>query len=314
MSENKTSNNQKIHKVIMVCWPWLIVLIVILFTSLVRVRLLDIPLERDEGAYAYIAQRILQGVPPFTDAYDIKMPGLYYVYALTVLLFGQTTAGIHLGLLIFNAATIVLIFLLSRRFLDSSGSLVAAASYAVMSLGRFVFGFSANAEHFLLLPALAGILLMLKAIDSGRLKTFFASGFLLGLSMVIKQQAVFFTGFAAIYLFIDLFRKPQNVRKNQLAGCALFALGAASPFSLFCLYYLHLGLFDKFWFWTFVYPRKYAALCPTDKVIGLFDENISYIISSSILLWLLAAIGLVDLLWNKKTGPKGIFALAFLVF
>ena len=31
----------------------------------IRIRLLGIPLERDEGEYAYAGQLILQGVPPY---------------------------------------------------------------------------------------------------------------------------------------------------------------------------------------------------------------------------------------------------------
>ena len=30
-------------------WPWLFVLVVLLFVGFIRVRLLDMPLERDEG-------------------------------------------------------------------------------------------------------------------------------------------------------------------------------------------------------------------------------------------------------------------------
>ena len=44
--------------------PWAIVLVIIFFAAMVRIRLLDIPLERDEGEYAYTGQLLLQGIPP----------------------------------------------------------------------------------------------------------------------------------------------------------------------------------------------------------------------------------------------------------
>jgi hypothetical protein len=43
---------------------WIALAIVLLFVVAVRIRLLDIPLERDEGEYAYMGQLFLQGVPP----------------------------------------------------------------------------------------------------------------------------------------------------------------------------------------------------------------------------------------------------------
>ena len=39
-------------------WPWLVILLVLLFVGFIRVRLLDVPLERDEGEYAYAGQLI----------------------------------------------------------------------------------------------------------------------------------------------------------------------------------------------------------------------------------------------------------------
>jgi hypothetical protein len=37
--------------------------LIFLFVAFVRIRLMDVPLERDEGDYAYTEQLILQGVP-----------------------------------------------------------------------------------------------------------------------------------------------------------------------------------------------------------------------------------------------------------
>jgi hypothetical protein len=78
---------------------------------LIRIRLLAIPLERDEGEYAYAGQLMLRGIPPYQLAYNMKFPGVYAAYALIISIFGQTNVGIHLGLLIANMATILIVFL-----------------------------------------------------------------------------------------------------------------------------------------------------------------------------------------------------------
>lgn len=47
----------------------------ILFFSLIRVRLLNFPLERDEGEYAYSGQLMLQCIAPYQLAYSMKLSG-----------------------------------------------------------------------------------------------------------------------------------------------------------------------------------------------------------------------------------------------
>jgi hypothetical protein len=95
---------------------WIFLAVIVLgLVIIIRIRLLGIPLERDEGEYAYIGQLLLQGIPPYKLAYNLKFPGTYAACALIMALFGQTIIGIHLGLLLINTATILLIFLLGRR-------------------------------------------------------------------------------------------------------------------------------------------------------------------------------------------------------
>ena len=123
-------------------WVWLAVLAVILLTTIARVRLLSIPLERDEGEYAYAGQLILQGVPPYELVYNMKFPGIYYAYALVLAVFGQTQVGVHLGLFVVNAGTILLVFFLGRRLFDATAGAWAAAAFAVMSVSPSVAGAS----------------------------------------------------------------------------------------------------------------------------------------------------------------------------
>src|SRR6266481_3643546 len=147
------TNQSDIHdKTLRVAW-WIFAVIVFVFVLAVRIRLLGIPLERDEGEYAYAGQLMLQGIPPYKLAYNMKFPGTYAAYAVIMAIFGQTTPGIHLGLLVVNAATTALMFFLGRRLINSTAGAAAAMSYAVLSVSPGVLGFAAHATHFVLLPA-----------------------------------------------------------------------------------------------------------------------------------------------------------------
>src|SRR6476660_9388526 len=130
---------------------WCILAVIVFgFVLAIRIRLLGIPLERDEGEYAYAGQLMLQGIPPYKLAYNMKFPGTYAAYAVIMSIFGQTINGIHLGLLLVNAATIVLVFFLGRRLGNSIVGLAAGASYAVLSVSPTVLGLAGHATHFVL--------------------------------------------------------------------------------------------------------------------------------------------------------------------
>ena len=87
---------------------WLVIGLTLAFVIFVRMRVAPVPLERDEGEYAYAGQLILHGVPPYSLAYNMKFPGVYYAYALILACFGQTSTAIHVGLLLVNVATTLL--------------------------------------------------------------------------------------------------------------------------------------------------------------------------------------------------------------
>ena len=125
----------------------------------VRIRLLGLPLERDEGEYAYMAQQLLQGVLPYNESQSMKFPGIFFAYAGVLAIFGQTLVAIHLSLLFVNLATAFLVFLLGRSLLGLSAGIVAGISFCVLTLSPSLQGVWANSEHFVLLPAIGGILL-----------------------------------------------------------------------------------------------------------------------------------------------------------
>jgi len=152
--------------------PWAALAIAVLILAVaafIRLRLAGAPLERDEGEYAYAGQLILQGVPPYQAAYNMKLPGTYAAYAALMAVFGQTADGIHRGMLLVKGGAILFLFLLGRRLFSSRAGLAAGACYALLSACPAVLGTSAHATHFVVLPALAATWLLLRGLESGRM-------------------------------------------------------------------------------------------------------------------------------------------------
>src|SRR5512140_3545269 len=83
-------------------WTCVILACVRAAAAVVRFRLREMPLERDEGEYAYGGQLLLQGHWPGEHLYTMKLPGTHAAYAVLMALFGQSASGVHLGFLAAN--------------------------------------------------------------------------------------------------------------------------------------------------------------------------------------------------------------------
>lgn len=245
----------------------------------------------------------------------MKLPGIYAAYALIMAVFGESHLAIHLGLLIANAATALLLFLLGRRLLNGFAGLTTAGAFALLSLGQQVDGVFANAEHFVILPAVGGLLLLVRAVEFDRWLALFAASVLLGLSFVTKQHGVAFIILGGTYLLVgEVTRRPFRWNKTTANGM-IFLCGVALPYALTCLILLKAGVFEKFWFWTFTYAREYASSSlPISVGIDRLTAELGIISTSALVIWLIAAVGLTALAWNRKRLRDTLFPLLFLLF
>lgn len=292
---------------------WAILAAIIAASFVLRLQVMDIPFERDEGEYAYAAQLMLDGIPPFKEAYNMKFPGIYAVYAAILFIFGQTHWGVHLALACVNAATIVLVFLIARKLFDPAAALAAAMMFAMLSFLPSVQGIMANSEHFVLLAALAGILVLMKARENGSLPLLFLGGLFLGAGYTIKQHGASFILFGYFLFALHYTRKNTGIKKTG-ARFAVFTIGAATPFIAMCAILYLSGVFDEFWFWTFSYAREYVSVTPFSTGMSRLRNESMNIFFSSPLLWIFSATGLLSWSWDKEARKAWPFIAGLLAF
>ncbi len=285
---------------------WALATIAFALVIAIRIRLLGIPLERDEGEYAYAGQLILQGIPPYKLAYNMKFPGTYAAYALIMSIFGQTIQAIHVGLLLVNAATMVVIFFIGQRLFGLPEGVAAATTYGVISLSPSVLGLAAHASQFAMLPVLGGTLLLLNPSGQRGFGRVFASGVLFGIGVLMKQPAAPFILFgAASILWNDIRRRAAF--KTIALRISIFSAGAIIPFALTCLILWQAGVFEKFWFWTVKYAAQYGTLVPLNAAPPIFAVMAAGVIRSGWALWVLGGIGVAGGLWNRRSRSGAVF-------
>ena len=257
---------------------------------------LDLPFERDEGEYAYMGQLMLQGVPPYSIAANMKLPGTYAAYAAIMRVFGESIHGVHLGYLLVNAGCVLLLFLVAKRWWGAIAGLAAAASYAMLSVSSAVDGFWAHATHFVALFALAGTLALLQWRERPRWYALFTSGFLYGMAVLMKQPGIFLAAFGAFYVFRHGGKQWRQIVRNL----AVFALAAAIPLAATFLLVWRAGVFANFWFWVFRYAAEYVISTPLMEGMKALLTQAGPLVALNLVLALAAAMGLI-VLWTRPT-------------
>jgi len=279
---------------------------------LVRVPLVSVPLERDEGEYAYIAQRLLAGDVPYRDAFDQKPPAIFFVYAAALALFGSSVEGIHLFLHAWTAATALALFGCVRR----RGSAVAAAFavllFSVVSADPKLTGNAANTELFMLLPMVASVYCLLRASDSGASSGWWiATGALAATACWFKQVAVTNALFAAAVAAWQ-FGRPSSrdvaALARSWAGLVAGAVLASAPV---LLGFAAAGAWRPFVDAVFLHNVRYSRNVGPLQGLEILGERLSEQAPSLAVCWALAV--LAPILLRRRRGSKSGFWLAWLI-
>jgi hypothetical protein len=291
-----------------------ILIILLLFLSYIRIRLSSFPLERDEGEYSYFGQLILHGVPPYKMAYNLKLPGTYFCYALIMGLFGQTASAIRIGLLLFNIGSLIFLFFITKKLFNGFAALMAVATSILFFVSPVFLGQAAHATHFVTFFSLGGIYFLLSGFEKQKYRIFLVSGVFMGLAFLMKQSGVFFPVFGGLMIIIRyFFDNPKKLLRSAL-NLVLFGAGAAIPLLLTMLILSGAGVFEKFWFWTFIYPRSYGTRVPLSQAWGNFQTLCIPMTETFRSLWIMSGLGAISLLFYRGKGFNRLFAGLYLVF
>ena len=314
MSSINSLDNQPGDKIFLRYWDTLSLFVILLIITKLRFPFLEIPLERDEGAYAYMAQLLLEGVPPYTQAYSLYFPGVFIIYALTFLILGQTIFAIHFCLLVATLITIVIIFLIGKKLFDPLTGIISGATFGLLGLNPYAQGLFSHGEPFTMLFICSGVYLLLLSIDSEKKILFLWSGLFFGLGLLIKQNVFVFIGLPIVYLCWSLLKKPRLKRKFYLDAIFYFTFGYFIPLAVFFIFCLITGSLEQMFFWTFIMPTEMTPPISISRAVYQFKILTLPIIKSSPLFFGVAAIGLLSPLWDKSSRLAVLFIVIFLVF
>ncbi len=212
-----------------------------------------LPFERDEGEYAYIAWRWLEGEVPYRDVFDQKPPGIFAVYALARLVGGAEPAATRWTAQLFVLIALAALLALARRRDALDAGVAAGLFAAVLTVDWTLLGNAVNTETLALAPLSAGAWTAWRARDERRVFWTVTTGLLGGAALLMKPVV------APIVAF-ELLTAAWGAR--PWAALAAGGLAAAAPALCTALGFVLAGAFDPFWDATVVNNLFYAGGTP----------------------------------------------------
>ncbi len=219
---------------------------------LMRLPVLALPLERDEGAYAYIAALWLHGGLPYRDVFDHKPPLLYLLYMPAIIAAMPGAISVRLWSSLLFLIELPLVFLLARHVWDGWSAALATLLYAVAGSTFSLQGLIFNSEQALVLPALVALWALCKAIETPSWRWPVLYGICLGLVALIKPTAI------PLLLPLILLARMRGMR-GHLSSLALAAAGTVLPWIPMLALWGAAGAWNSVVFALITYNRLYAS-------------------------------------------------------
>jgi 4-amino-4-deoxy-L-arabinose transferase-like glycosyltransferase len=272
----------------------------VLIVTALRLPLLPIPLERDEGEYAYIAWRLGYNELPYRDWFDQKPPAVFYVYRFALILPLEPIRAIHFVALLFSATSACALFFLGLQFMGRFWAWLGAALFALLSSDPLVQGTAANTELFMLCPLILSLIAFLAAAARTKPRILFMvlAGALTGMAVMFKQVAVV-NWFLLIALY-PVFAPREKRWREAVSFIAWSATGLLTVLALVVLYFWRCGGLTEFVVNVFTHNLEYISSITASARLEYCWGTLTNLARTQTVAWVFAAVGLTVLF---RSGP-----------
>lgn len=284
-------------------FPAVFILLVILRVSGLYQAVLDL----DESVFAEFANKLLTGSLPYSEVFDNKPPGTYYLFAAVFSVAGLSNLyAVHAVTIIIVFCTLAGLYYVVRRMHGGIAASLTVAWYIFMTHTYEPKYISTSGEILINLPLVLSVLCYFKGRhkDSGRILAWSAvAGLLLGSAVMINYKA----GLCAMLFILDtiiirwlVLRRTKRVFLREVSVLAVTGFSAIFPLAAVSAYFYHTGVLNDFINWGFLYNFRYidsgTASYPLWKTIA----RSSYFFISTLPVWLVTGV----YLFRKKTSAR----------
>lgn len=211
-----------------------------------------LPLDRDEGAYAYVGWAWLTGKGiPYSSFFDHKTPLAYLLYGLAGTIGNNTFLAVRIFSLIYVLTIIILFYLLISRLHTKIVAVLSTLTLAIYLSSISLEGSNFNTEVVMLLPLLGFIFLIWKQSARQRNRLgLFLTGFLGGIAILAKPSAVVVIVVSALW-FLMRVKSPKKL--------TMMIIGILIPLAISIAYFYSQGQIGALFSSVVTYNRLYIS-------------------------------------------------------
>lgn len=222
--------------------------------ALIGLPTVNFPYGPDQALFAYIGRGLAHGQTLYVDLWDVKPPGIFWLYALATRLPGGFR-GVRAFDLLYTLATVVAVAALGRRLWDRHTGALAGLVYGTVYVSASGYWEMAQPDGFMVLPVVLGVLAWEGGGRSGVARRSLLAGVLFGLAVLLRPVVVLLPAALALRaLWLHAGRGPGARRVMLLlAGGALVQVATL-------LYLAVGGAVGEYLYAQFQFAGHYARL------------------------------------------------------
>lgn len=186
-------------------------------------------LNWDESSFILVGDAWSKGSLPYTELWDMKQPMLFAFFGGVISVFGKSIFMIRLMGTIAISVSAFFVYLIGKKMADHQMGFFSGILY-IFSASIYGSSQSVMSEHIAVLFLMPGIYVLMLAPQ--RIVWFFAGGFLLGMSCLVRLNIAFVPLLLGIYFIFKPFHFFKNLKNN-----VLFTSGFVLSFFLSFLMY-----------------------------------------------------------------------------
>ena len=290
-------------------WQWIEkhegLILVLLLVVVLRIPSLFEPYwYGDEGIYLALGQGLRKGLVFYRDIHDNKPPLLYILAGIAGNVF-----YFRLMLMIWFGTAVVLFFKLMQVLFPKNSKAWYLSTLAMIWLTTLTEGNIANAEIFIVLPVVWGILIGYKEIKKPKkqqkLIKWLGVGLLFSTGFLLKVPAVF--DFLAVVVWLVFFEKEKIIQMIKgLADKKIWFLGIGFllPIVLSTIYYFFMGAGERYLRSALMQNIGYLASWSTGEHSSGFASQSGLIIRFGLLMVALVVFWVIAKKAKLSSGAK----------
>jgi len=199
--------------------------------------------RRDSGIFAYTGKVIRDGGLPYIDAWDNKLPGIYFIDALAFLAFGTNRWALWLSenIVLFMAG-MTMFWLLRQLYGDRAETWIGPLILVLLTRHPALVSDTNFTEPYALFPQMLVFATGYQFLRNPGSRWGFAVGFAAGLAFLIKQTTV---GVALAFVpAIMITRHPVLGTHRRWHWLSVTILGGLTSLGIVAVYLLAYGILD----------------------------------------------------------------------